>query len=151
MQKSAPSVTQLLTMVAFALSCFGLLLFLWLSFGGPVPLKPRGYEVKVAFPEAAHLGLEADVRVAGVNVGKVRAKTIDPRHRNRTIATIEVDRGYAPIAKDARAILRQKTLLGETFVELTPGHLKTAGAVADGGMLADGQVRGTVQLDEIFN
>ena len=114
-------------MVLFALSCFGLLLFLWLSFGGPVPLKPKGYEFKVAFPEAAQLGVEADVRVAGVNVGKVRAKTLDPRHRNRTVATIEVDAGYAPIAKDARAILRQKTLLGETFVELTPGPSRAAG------------------------
>jgi phospholipid/cholesterol/gamma-HCH transport system substrate-binding protein len=151
MQTSTPSFGKVLTMALFALSCFGLLLFLWLSFGGPVPLKPKGYEFKVAFPEAAQLGLEADVRVAGVNVGKVRAKTIDPRHRNRTIATIEVDRNYAPIARDARAILRQKTLLGETFVELTPGHRKRAGAVADGGMLADSRVAGTVQLDEIFN
>ena len=41
MQKQAPSLARLLTMVVFALSCFGLLLFLWLSFGGPVPLKPR--------------------------------------------------------------------------------------------------------------
>ena len=105
-------------MVLFALSCFGLLLFLWLSFGGPIPLKPKGYQFKVAFPEATQLGLEADVRVAGVSVGKVRDKELDPAHRNRTVATIELDRKYAPIAKDARAILRQKTLLGETYVEL---------------------------------
>jgi phospholipid/cholesterol/gamma-HCH transport system substrate-binding protein len=150
MQTSTPSLGKVLTMVLFALSCFGLLLFLWLSFGGPVPLKPKGYQFKVAFPEAAQLGLEADVRVAGVNVGKVRAKTIDPRHRNRTVATIEVDPDYAPIAKDARAILRQKTLLGETFVELAPGHRRTAGTIPDGGMLADSHVAGTVQLDEIF-
>ena len=151
MQTSTPGIGKVLTMVLFTLSCFGLLLFFWLSFGGPVPLKPEGYEFKVAFPEAAQLGLEADVRVAGVNIGKVRAKTIDPRHRNRTIATIEVDSGYAPIAKDARAILRQKTLLGETFVELTPGHARAAGTIPDGGMLVDSQVKGTVQLDEIFD
>src|SRR5919206_1554774 len=150
MQKQAPSVGRILTMVLFALSCFGLLLFLWVSFGGPIPLKPKGYQFKVAFPEAAQLGIEADVRVAGVNVGKVRAKTIDPRHRNRTVATIEVDPDYAPIARDARAILRQKTLLGETYVELTPGHARSAGTVPDGGMLADSRVQGTVQLDEIF-
>ena len=78
-------------MVLFALSCFGLLLFLWLSFGGPIPLKPKGYQFKVAFPEATQLGLEADVRVAGVSVGKVRDKTLDPAHPNRTVATIEVD------------------------------------------------------------
>ena len=122
MQTSTPSFGKVLTMVLFALSCFGLLLFFWVSFGGPVPLQPKGYRFKVAFPEAAQLGIEADVRVAGVNVGKVRAKTLDPAHRNRTVATIEVDPSYAPIAKDARAILRQKTLLGETYVELTPGH-----------------------------
>jgi virulence factor Mce-like protein len=150
MQKQAPSPAKILTMVLFTLSCFGLLLFLWLSFGGPIPLKPKGYEFKVAFPEATQLGLEADARVAGVTIGKVRAKDIDPKHPNRTIATIEVDRRYAPIARDARAILRQKTLLGETYVELTPGHAKRAGTVPDGGMLADSHVAKTVELDEIF-
>src|SRR5215467_203076 len=102
MQKQAPSLLKICTMVVFALTCFGLLLFLWLSFGGPVPLKPNGYEFKVAFPEATQLGLEADVRVAGVSVGKVRAKDIDSAHPNRTVATIEVERKYAPIARDAR-------------------------------------------------
>jgi phospholipid/cholesterol/gamma-HCH transport system substrate-binding protein len=150
MQTSTPSAGKVATMVVFALSCFGLLLFLWLSFGGPVPLKPQGYRIKVAFPEAAQLGLEADVRVAGVNIGKVRAKDIDPRRRNRTIATIEVDPSYAPIARDARAMLRQKTLLGETYVEISPGRRDRAGAVPDKGFLADGQVRPSVQLDEIF-
>jgi phospholipid/cholesterol/gamma-HCH transport system substrate-binding protein len=150
MNKQAPSLGRILTMVVFALSCFGLLLFLWLSFGGPIPLKPKGYQFKVAFPEATQLGLEADVRVAGVSVGKVRAKSIDSAHPNRTIATIEVERKYAPIARDARAILRQKTLLGETYVELTPGHAKTAGTVPDGGFLANSRVAKTVELDEIF-
>jgi len=148
--KQAPSIGRILTMVVFALSCFGLLLFLWLSFGGPIPLKPKGYQFKVAFPEATQLGLEADVRVAGVSVGKVRAKGIDAAHPNRTVATIEVERKYAPIARDARAILRQKTLLGETYVELTPGHPRQAGTVPDGGFLADGRVAKTVELDEIF-
>jgi phospholipid/cholesterol/gamma-HCH transport system substrate-binding protein len=150
MATATPSLARVLTMVLFALSCFGLLLFFWVSFGGPVPLQPKGYRFTVAFPEATQLGTEADVRVAGVNVGKVRAKQLDPRHRNRTVATIEVDSDYGPIARDARAILRQKTLLGETYVELTPGHVKTAGAVPEGGSLPDGQVKGTVQLDEIF-
>src|SRR5207342_3410065 len=107
MQKHAPSLGRIATMALFALSCFGLLLFLWLSFGGPIPLKPKGYQFKVAFPEATQLAVEADVRVAGVSVGKVRAKTLDPKHPNRTVATIELTRRFAPIARDARAILRQ--------------------------------------------
>jgi phospholipid/cholesterol/gamma-HCH transport system substrate-binding protein len=148
MQKSAPSLARVLTMVVFALSCFGLLLFLWLSFGGPIPLKPQGYRVQVAFPEATTLAPEADVRVAGVSVGKVRRLAVDG-DRNRTVATIELDREFAPLRTDARAILRQKTLLGETYVELTPG--RAAGTLPEGKRLADAQVEDTVQLDEIFD
>jgi phospholipid/cholesterol/gamma-HCH transport system substrate-binding protein len=151
MQKQAPSLGRILVMVTFTLSCFGLLLYLWLSFGGSIPLKPNGYRFKVAFPEATQLGVEADVRIAGVSVGRVRAKSTDPAHPNRTVATIEMQSRYAPVARDTRAILRQKSLLGETFVELTPGHPKTAGTVPEGGFLADGRVADTVQLDEILD
>jgi phospholipid/cholesterol/gamma-HCH transport system substrate-binding protein len=136
-------------MVVFALSCFGLLLFLWLSFGGPIPLKPQGYRVKVAFPEATQLGLEADVRVAGVSVGKVVKKDVDSAHPNRTVATLELNRRFAPLSQSARAILRQKTLLGETYVELTPGNPKGP-KIPEGGWLSDTRVAKTVELDEIF-
>ena len=148
MNKAAPSLPRILVMVVFALSCFGLLLFLWLSFGGPVPLKPKGYRVTVDFPEATTLAQEADVRVAGVPVGKVRKVDVGPG-TNRTVATLELERRYAPLRTDAHAVLRQKTLLGETYVELTPGQ--STKMIPDGGTLPDGQVKATVQLDEIFN
>jgi phospholipid/cholesterol/gamma-HCH transport system substrate-binding protein len=148
MQKSAPSLPKILTMVVFALSCFGLLLFLWISFGGAIPLKPQGYRVQVAFPEATTLATEADVRIAGVSVGKVRSLEVDG-DRNRTVATIELDREFAPLHSDTRATLRQKTLLGETYVELAPGRSKKM--LPEGGRLADAQVAETVQLDEIFD
>jgi phospholipid/cholesterol/gamma-HCH transport system substrate-binding protein len=148
MQKQAPTAGKLATMAAFALSCFGLLLFLWLSFGGPIPLQPQGYRFHVAFPEATQLALEADVRVAGVDVGKVRELELDP-DGNRTLATIEMERAYAPVHKDAKAILRQKTLLGETYVELTTGT-KGSATIPEDGRLENARVHDTVQLDEIF-
>jgi phospholipid/cholesterol/gamma-HCH transport system substrate-binding protein len=150
MQKQAPTLGRLLTMVLFALSCFGLLLFLWLAFGGPVPLKPKGYAFKVAFPEATQLAEQADVRMAGVSIGKVTHKDIDTKHHsNTTIATIQLNPDVAPLASDARAILRQKTLLGETYVELTPGT-RGARKIPENGWLPDGRVKSSVQLDEIF-
>jgi virulence factor Mce-like protein len=149
MQKTAPTFGRLAAMIIFALSCFGLLLFLWLSFGGTVPLKPKGYRFQVAFPEATQLGPQADVRIAGVTVGKVREKKRDPRS-NRTLATIEIDRRYAPIPDDTRAILRQKTLLGETYVELTPGS-PGAARLREGARLSNARVQGTVEFDEILN
>ncbi len=42
MQKRAPTLGNLLVIILFTLSCFGLLLFLWESFGGPLPLKAEG-------------------------------------------------------------------------------------------------------------
>jgi phospholipid/cholesterol/gamma-HCH transport system substrate-binding protein len=148
MIKQAPSIGRILTMVAFALSCFGILVFLWLSFGGSVPLQPEGYRVKIAFPEATQLAQEADVRISGVRVGRV--KKVEPNERTGLTDTeIELEARYAPIPKDAHAILRQKTLLGETYVELTPGNGQ-AGDVADGGTLRRGQVAETVELDEIL-
>ena len=122
MQKQAPSVPRVLVMVLFALSCFGLLLFLWVSFGGPIPFKPNGYQFKVNVPEATQLGLEADVREAGVTVGKVVKKELAPGAGNATTATIEMDAKYAPVRSNAKVILRQKTLLGETYLEITPAR-----------------------------
>ncbi len=149
MQKTAPTFGRLMTMVLFALSCFGLLLFLWISFGGSVPLQPKGYRFKAAFPEATQLGLEADVRMSGVSIGKVRKKDLDPSRPNLTVATIEIDPEYAPIPADAKAILRLKTLLGETYVELT-GGTPTAPKIKEDGWLDQARVDKTVELDEIF-
>ncbi len=160
MIKQAPSLGRILTMVAFALSCFGILVFLWLNFGGSVPLQPKGYRVTINFPEATQLAKEADVRISGVRVGRV--KSVEPDERTGLTSTvIEVESRYAPLPKDTRAILRQKTLLGETYVELSPGTTTNDaaaqaggggadGTLADGGRLPDGQVADTVQLDEIL-
>jgi phospholipid/cholesterol/gamma-HCH transport system substrate-binding protein len=149
--KQAPSVGRIAAMVLFALSCFVILVFLWLNFGGSVPLKPEGYRMTVAFPEATQLAQEADVRISGVRVGRV--KTTEPNERTGlTDAELEIDARYAPVPADTRAILRQKTLLGETYVELSPGNAGSdgEGMLEDGGTLPAGQVSETVELDEIL-
>ena len=63
---------------------------------------------------------------------------------------IEIDPQFAPRPADTRAILRQKTLLGETYVELSPGS-HNGPKLADGAALPHGQVAPTVQLDEILS
>ncbi|HEY7266398.1 MAG TPA: MlaD family protein [Solirubrobacterales bacterium] len=184
MQKQAPSIGRILVAVGFTLSCFALLLFLWVTFGGPIPLKPESYRFTADFPEAITLAKEADVRIGGVSVGKVKDIGLapdsecqkDPATCNTTRATIEIEPQYAPISSDARAILRQKTLLGETYVELTTGsqvqpdapdntNATTASTTMDvgqisgddavqpipeGGHLPQTQVQDQVQIDEIF-
>jgi phospholipid/cholesterol/gamma-HCH transport system substrate-binding protein len=146
--KQTPSVGRIFAMVAFTLSCFGILVFLWLNFGGSVPLQPEGYRVEVGFPSATQLAQEADVRISGVRVGKVKSKQPNEQ-TGLTDTELEIDARYAPIPKDTRAILRQKSLLGETYVELSPGS-SSSGIVEDGGKLPAGQVADTVELDEIL-
>jgi phospholipid/cholesterol/gamma-HCH transport system substrate-binding protein len=175
MQTRPPSIGKIAVAAGFALSCFALLLFLWVTFGGPIPFKPESYRFTADFPEAITLQKEADVRVGGVTVGKVKELELPPEE-NATRAVIEIEPEYAPISSDAKAILRSKTLLGETYVELTtgsqtdapdPSQGETAQAgtidvgqisgddapepIPEGGHLEDGQVIEQVQIDEIFD
>ncbi len=147
MSTRAPSTGRLLVIAGFALSCFGLLLYLWTTFGGSVPLGAKGYRVSVEFEEATQLAEQADVRISGVPVGKVVKIGEAPDGGIR--AQIELRSRYAPLPRDARATLRQKTLLGETFVELTPGR-RGGPAVPENGTLPRGNVRPTVELDEVL-
>jgi phospholipid/cholesterol/gamma-HCH transport system substrate-binding protein len=148
MSKRAPSTTQLLVIAGFALSCFGILLFLWVTFGGPTPFRAKPYEIKVPFNEATQLAEQSDVRISGVNVGKVQNIALAPNGR-QALATVDVDDKYAPLPKSTRAILRTKTLLGETYIELTPGDGEGP-ELADGGSVPEANVAESVQLDEIF-
>ena len=149
METGAPSVSKIVTMVLFALSCVGLLLVMWLSFGGTIPFNPQGYRFEVAFPDASQLADQADVRISGVSVGKVIGKSLDPRG-NRTLATIQLSTAFAPIHKDTVAILREKTIGGETYVQLSPGAPGSP-MLRDGGILPRSQVKPAVELDQIFN
>ena len=76
-------------MVAFAASCLGLLLFLWISFGGSTSLSPRGYEISAEFNQATELGSQADVRISGVDVGHVVSVKLGKE--GLTDATIEIE------------------------------------------------------------
>ena len=142
MQKQAPTFGRLLTMVLFALSCFGLLLFLWLAFGGPIPLKPKGYRFKVAVPEANQLAIEADVRSAGVHVGKVRAKRKAPtgnthaRHRRARAQVRAARRRRARRSSARRRCSARSTSRSRAG---TPGAPK----LPEGGRLPDARGRRT--------
>src|SRR3954471_24270723 len=130
----------------FAGSCLVILLLLWTSFGGSVPLKPRGYRIDAVFPDGTQLAQQADVRISGVPVGRVVRVSASG---NRIRATMELDDRYVPLRGDVRAMLRAKTLLGETYVELTPGQ-RGAAPVHEGSTLPLGNVTPSVELDEIF-
>jgi virulence factor Mce-like protein len=137
-----------MAMVLFALSCFGILLYLWVSFGGPTPLKPTGYEFEVQLPESPLLVNEAPVRMAGLDVGQVKDKRFEEQGGQTVI--IEMDREFAPIPSDSRVTLRQKSLLGQIYIEISPGS-KDAPELKDGGTLESAKVQDPVDFDEVIS
>ncbi len=136
-----------LIVAVFALSCFTILVFLWSTFGGPVPLRAQGYRVKVPFDEATTLGVQAEVRLSGVPIGRV--VDLQRTENGLTEATLQIDPGFTPLRTDTRATLRQKSLAGETYVEVSAGDPSSA-AVPDRGSIPARNVEPTVQLDEVF-
>ncbi|MHB8658006.1 MAG: MlaD family protein [Solirubrobacteraceae bacterium] len=146
MVTQAPGRAASLTALAFTLSCIGLIIVVWIQFGGAIPLAARGYRVHALFTESGLLVPGADVRISGVDIGKVSA--VQARGIE-SLVTIEVQSPYAPIPADTRAILRQKTLLGEAYVELSPGDARRS-KLPDGGTIPRAEVQRTQALDQVL-
>ena len=107
MIKDTPSIGRMAAMIGFAFSCVAILLYLWLQFGGTVPLRPEGYRFEASFKEAALLVKEADVRIAGLDVGQGQGQA--PRCQERGHDRHDRDRRAvrAAAARDAGAAAHQ--------------------------------------------
>ena len=147
MGSKPPSLAAIATAVIFALSCFCATLFVWKAFGGTTPFQAQGYRFHALFgSDATNLTGGSSVRIAGVPVGKVVGVKAKDGHFD---ATIELKRRYSPIPEDAKAITRIKTLLGETFVELTPGS-PTAPKLPEGGSLKPSNIGQPQAVDQVL-
>jgi virulence factor Mce-like protein len=146
MVTQAPKRSAVFAAIAFTLSCVGLMVFVWTQFGGTVPFAPQGYRVHALFSETGLLVPNADVRISGVNVGKVA--DVQARGLNSYV-TLNIDHQYEPLPADTRAILREKTLLGEAYVELSTGT-RSGPQLPDGGSIPASQVQHTEQLDQVL-
>ncbi len=147
MVTQAPKRSNVMIAVLFILSCVGLMVFVWTEFGGSIPFEPQGYRVAATFSETGLLVPGADVRISGVNVGKV--VSVNAKGLN-SIVTLDIKRQFAPIPADTRAILRLKTLLGEGYVELSTGS-QNGRKLTDGGVIPNSQVESTQALDQVLN
>src|SRR5918996_5641672 len=98
MAKRPPKAGGLVAVLGFSLSCLGLLIYLWSSFGGPIPLKPTGYEITAYYKDATQLIPETDVRMAGVDVGHVISVE---QEGEVTKAVMEINPAEAPIPADS--------------------------------------------------
>jgi virulence factor Mce-like protein len=146
MVTQAPKRSAVAVAVAFVLSCLGLMIFVWTQFGGTILFGPQGYRVHALFTETGLLVPNADVRISGVDIGKVTA--VQARGLNSYV-TMDIHHEYAPIPSDTRAVLRQKTLLGEAYIELSPGT-GSGPKLPDGGTIPASHVGKAQALDQVL-
>jgi len=129
-----------------ALVVLGVLLFL--GFTKDIPFT-RGHQVKAVFASANGLRPDAPVRIAGVEVGKV--KRIDAQEGgDAAVVTLQIEPDGLPLHRDASAKIRPRIFLeGNFFVDLQPG---TPGAAEldDGDTISVAQTATPVQLDQVL-
>ena len=149
--KKSRTFMNFVIVVGFTLICLVGMEFLAVNIGQPVPFTSH-YTVKAVFSDADGVPNSADVRVSGVDVGKVIDVSHDKSYPGETVVTMQITDAHAiPLYTNGFAKVRPKTLLGEKYIRLTVGDNAAAEAIADGGFLPPAQTGKDVSNDEIFN
>jgi phospholipid/cholesterol/gamma-HCH transport system substrate-binding protein len=92
--------------------------FLSVSVGGATYRGPGGLELAVTFDQVGGLKTRAPVVIGGVKVGQVKSIGLDGELRARVL--LDVDAGLS-LPKDTSASILTAGVLGDQYVELTPG------------------------------
>src|SRR3954454_6419041 len=83
-----------------------------------------GYQVRAIFDNAAYAVPGEEVRVAGQKVGQI--DSLDVALTNKAAITFSIDSaGFSPFHKDAHCTIRPQSLIGEKYVECTPGSTRS--------------------------
>jgi ABC-type transporter Mla subunit MlaD len=80
-----------------------------------------GYEVRAIFDNVASAVPGEDVKVAGAKIGVI--KSMDVTKDKKAAITLQIDDArFTPFHADAKCTVRPQSLIGEKFVECTPGN-----------------------------
>ena len=108
------------------------------------------FELKATFENATNIQKNSPVRIAGVEVGKV--KKVEPAGDESTAATItmQINEVGLPIHKDAHVKVRPRIFLeGNFFVELAPGSASSP-ELESGETIGIAQTDSPVQIDQVL-
>ncbi len=94
--------------------CLG---YLSIKLGKMEIIGEKGYEVYAVFSNAGGLKNGASVEIAGVDIGRVRGITLD-NYQARVVLNLP---WKVKIQEDAIASVKTKGLIGEKYVEISPG------------------------------
>jgi ABC-type transporter Mla subunit MlaD len=109
----------------------------------------HGFQVNAVVANANSIRANSPVRIAGVNVGKVKAIERDP-DSNASVIKMEIDDKGLPIHKDATLKIRPRIFLeGNFFVELSPGSPSEPN-LDSGDTIPITHTSAPVQLDQVL-
>ncbi|HHN64599.1 MAG TPA: outer membrane lipid asymmetry maintenance protein MlaD [Nitrospirae bacterium] len=107
-------------------------------------LGKRGYTVYAEFDRTGGLKPGATVEIAGVKVGRV--KEIHLSEDYTAVVALEIDRNVK-LQEDAIVSIKTKGLIGEKYIEITPGGSERL--LADGDRLRE--TESAVDLEELIS
>ncbi len=120
----------------------------YLGFTKDIPFTTP-FQIKANFESATSIRPGSPVRIAGVNVGKVKA--VEPvANSDTSVVVLQINKQGLPIHEDATAKIRPRIFLeGNFFVDLKPGTPE-ADEISDGGVIKVTNTASPVQLDEVL-
>lgn len=112
--------------------------------------RVQTHEVKAGFSYAVNLTPGLDVRVSGIDAGKITS--VDYEDGQAVVGLGIDDERVWPLHRGTRAILRWGTTAGNgtRFVQLEPGP-KSAPEIPDGGIIPTNDTISPVEFDDFFN
>lgn len=136
------------SLIIFTIVCIGIFLVLFEKAGGHLGFGSR-YTVNAVMPQTFNLVPNSDVRAAGVKIGEINSVNPDGQDARINFTIDSHTKSFPPIYKNATVQVRIKTLVGESYLDITPGT-KSAGAVPNGGTLPVSQNVSSVPLEKVL-
>ena len=120
--------------------CLG---YLSIKLGKMEVFGDKGYEIQAIFSNSGGLKSGSSVVIAGVEVGRVKRVALDD-YQAKVVLNIPLN---VKIQEDAIASIKTKGLIGEKYVEITPGGADEL--IEPGGRIRDTQ--SAIDFEEIIS
>lgn len=121
------------------------ILFELLGASGSVPFTGPSRQLQAIVPDAVSLAPAAEVRVAGIRIGRVEKIAV---RGGDAVILIGLDGNAPPIFSDATVDVRTRTVVGENYVQINPGT-PSAGQLAPGTVLGPSHAVQATQFDDV--
>jgi phospholipid/cholesterol/gamma-HCH transport system substrate-binding protein len=120
--------------------CLG---YLTIRLGKMEVIGSKGYDVYAIFSNSGGLKSGSGILIAGVDVGRVKSITLD-NYQARVVMNFP---SSVKIQEDAIASIKTKGLIGEKYIEITPGGSEKI--IPPGGKIRETQP--PVDLEELIS